>query len=242
MIAEVFRSIQGEGPYVGVLQLFLRTSGCRRSCIYCDTPAAREKVRECVLRGPDASRKIPNPVGSDEIASFIRELAGVSSGVRHLSLTGGEPLEQPAFVIDLIARTRTIGLPVYLETNGLEESAAREVAPLVDIVALDIKLPSLCGGGDLLDAYRRVLPLFRGKELFCKVVIAEGFDEGEFALAVELVERYDPGLPFVIQPASPVAACRPVGGEKLLECYMSASRGLRNVLLIPQCHHLLGLP
>ena len=36
-IKEIFESIQGEGPFVGVNQLFLRFCGCNLNCNYCDT-------------------------------------------------------------------------------------------------------------------------------------------------------------------------------------------------------------
>ena len=36
-VREIFTSIQGEGPYVGVKQLFVRFCGCNLRCDYCDT-------------------------------------------------------------------------------------------------------------------------------------------------------------------------------------------------------------
>ena len=36
-IKEIFDSIQGEGPYVGEKQLFVRTTKCNLNCKYCDT-------------------------------------------------------------------------------------------------------------------------------------------------------------------------------------------------------------
>ena len=36
-IKEVFTSIQGEGPFIGYKQLFIRFCGCNLSCNYCDT-------------------------------------------------------------------------------------------------------------------------------------------------------------------------------------------------------------
>jgi organic radical activating enzyme len=36
-IKEIFTSIQGEGPYIGVKQLFVRFCGCNLMCEYCDT-------------------------------------------------------------------------------------------------------------------------------------------------------------------------------------------------------------
>src|SRR6185436_20021313 len=39
-IMEVFRSIQGEGPYAGAAQVFVRFFECNMHCVWCDTPAS----------------------------------------------------------------------------------------------------------------------------------------------------------------------------------------------------------
>jgi len=241
-IHEVFRSIQGEGPYVGALQIFVRMSGCSLRCIYCDTDRARERTPECMLRGARSVRGVSNPVDPEELAVFVRALVEASPGIHSVSLTGGEPLEQPDFLLAFEQKLAGHGLPLYLETNGLFEDSARAVAPFVDIVSMDIKLPSLCGGDDHLSIYRRVLPLFRETELFCKVVLAEGYAPAEFTEAVRLVADYDVRTPFIIQPARPMPLCAGVTGKTLLECCSEAARFLDTVRVIPQCHPLLGLP
>jgi 7-carboxy-7-deazaguanine synthase len=241
-VAEVFRSIQGEGPHVGSLQIFVRLSGCSLRCVYCDTIRARERAPYCVLGGREPARTIPNPVDAHELAAFVRSLAHATPGVHSMSVTGGEPLEQGDFLQAFCADIRECGLPVYLETNGLFEEAARSVSPLVDIVSLDLKLPSLCGGRDLFAVYRRILPIFRERELFCKVVVAEGYDPVEFDETVGLVAAFDRRIPFIIQPATPTASSGGVRGENLLACFFKAAAYLDDVRVIPQCHGLLGLP
>ncbi len=238
-VHEIFRSIQGEGPWVGVLQAFVRLGGCSARCRYCDTAAARERSPSCVLRGEGGPRSVPNPVGSDEVASFVRALAN-APGFHSLSVTGGEPLEQPEFVAALAARCREAGIPVYLETNGLSVEGARAVAGAVDFVSLDIKLPSLCPGVSL-ETYREVLPLWTGARLFCKIVVAEGFSMEELAAAANIVAEHDRGTTVVIQPATATAGCRPVGAGELMACHEIASRSLDDVRVIPQCHRILGL-
>jgi organic radical activating enzyme len=238
-VSEVFRSIQGEGPYVGVLQAFVRFAGCSARCRYCDTEEARERTRECALRALGEPRRVPNPVSADEISSFVRALANVP-GFHSVSLTGGEPLDQPEFATALVARFRAAGIPVYLETAGLSVEGARAVAGGLDFVSLDIKLPSLCPGVSL-DAYRSVLPLFEGARLFCKIVVAEGFVLDELAAAARIVAAYDRAATVVVQPATPAAGCGAVTGERLLECHALASTYLDDVRVIPQCHRCLGL-
>ena len=40
-VYEVFDSIQGEGPYVGTRQVFVRFQGCPLTCVYCDSTSAK---------------------------------------------------------------------------------------------------------------------------------------------------------------------------------------------------------
>jgi organic radical activating enzyme len=178
-------------------------------------------------------------VAVEDLARIVRALATVR-GFHSMSVTGGEPLEQPEFLAALIARCRPEGIPVYLETNGLHPDAAREIAGNVDFVSLDIKLPSLCPGSSL-ETYRRVLPLFRGTKLFCKIVVAEGFSMEELVEAAKIVGRYDRGTIFVIQPATPSAGCGTVTTETLLACHAQAAVHCRDVRVIPQCHRIIGL-
>lgn len=241
-VTEVFRSIQGEGLHVGRQQIFMRMGGCSLRCSYCDTASSREWSDLCVLNGMAGEVSVPNPVDAEEIASFVRQLAGSSPGIHSLSVTGGEPLEQPDFLVSFLSRFRDTGLPVYLETNGTIPRSAREIAPLADIVSMDIKLPSLCEGLDSLGVYEETIPIFLGSSLFCKIVLARGFDRGEFLEAARLMATVDRDLPLVIQPATPSGGCLPPEGKVLIESYEKASGFLSDVRVIPQCHHLLALP
>jgi 7-carboxy-7-deazaguanine synthase len=238
-VSEVFLSIQGEGRYLGVLQLFVRVAGCSLGCAYCDSAAAREQGEEFTVG--DGGFVGRNPVDTGELAVMVEALLVHAPSVHSISITGGEPLEQPGFVAAFLKRCRAFGRPLYLETNGLHVEAAQRIVPLVDIISLDIKLPSLCGGGDLFSRYERILPLMRSKDFFCKVVLAEGFDAADFARAVDLVSHHDDRIPFIMQPSTPVNGCGTVDPGILLGLYREAASRLRDVRIIPQCHRILGL-
>ena len=240
-VAELFRSFQGEGPLVGVYQLFLRMAGCSLGCTYCDTAWARERVADCSIRGTGKEERLANPVDVDELLAAIEGAVEAPPRVHSLSVTGGEPLEQSEFLSELLRRFRTRAVPVYLDTNGLDREAAEEIAPLVDIVALDIKLPSLCGRADAFDLYGRVLPIFGSRDLFCKIVIAEGFEMDELAEAARIVGAFERGTPVVIQPATPRAGAARIDADTLLRCYLTAVEHLDDVRVIPQCHTILGV-
>ena len=97
-IAETFVSIQGEGRLVGTPSSFVRTTGCNLRCHYCDTPDTSWS--------PTGRR-----VAVDDLVAFC------AKGPRHVVVTGGEPLLQPA-VATLAARLRVRGHHVTVETAG----------------------------------------------------------------------------------------------------------------------------
>ena len=83
-IKEIFASIQGEGPYVGYKQLFVRFCNCNLKCNYCDTEfSANENFIEYC------------PV---ELAQEVNQYKDVHS----ISLTGGEPLLSVEFLKEFL--------------------------------------------------------------------------------------------------------------------------------------------
>lgn len=98
-IAETFQSIQGEGRFVGVPSLFIRTSGCNLRCWFCDTPYT-----------------------SWEPEGEHRSLRGLVDEVRnadceHVVITGGEPMLVPELV-PLTQQIAELGRVITIETAG----------------------------------------------------------------------------------------------------------------------------
>jgi len=116
-VTETFVSIQGEADAVGWPTLFIRLTGCPLRCVYCDTQYA--------FYGGEW-RTV------DELLEVAR-----GSGVRHVCVTGGEPLAQRA-CLDLLAALCDGGYCVSLETSG-----AMDVAPVDPRVSrvVDLKTP-----------------------------------------------------------------------------------------------------
>lgn len=121
-ITEVFVSVQGEADAVGWPTVFVRLTGCPLRCGYCDTAYA--------FHGGEW-RDI------DGIVAQVR-----AEGVRHVCVTGGEPLAQKR-CLSLLARLCDEGFAVSLETSG-----AIDIAPVDARVArvVDIKTP---GSGEV---------------------------------------------------------------------------------------------
>lgn len=116
-ITEVFLSLQGEARDAGWPTVFVRLTGCPLRCQYCDTTYS--------FFGGEWRT----------IDDLLAEVAG--HGVRHVCVTGGEPLSQKR-CLDLLRRLCDAGHVVSLETSGAIDIA--EVDPRVSRV-LDIKTP-----------------------------------------------------------------------------------------------------
>jgi 7-carboxy-7-deazaguanine synthase len=116
-ITEVFLSLQGEARDAGWPTVFVRLTGCPLRCQYCDTAYA--------FHGGEWR----------DIDAILAEVA--SYGVRHVCVTGGEPLAQKR-CITLLRRLCDAGYEVSLETSGAIDIA--DVDPRVSRV-LDIKTP-----------------------------------------------------------------------------------------------------
>lgn len=121
-VTEIFRSLQGESALVGWPTVFLRLTGCPLRCGYCDTAYA--------FHGGQS-------MAPDEV------LAAVSAfGTRHVCVTGGEPLAQPA-CLPLLTALCDAGHRVSLETSGALPIDAVDARV---IRVLDIKTP---GSGEV---------------------------------------------------------------------------------------------
>ena len=116
-ITEVFLSLQGEARDAGWPTVFVRLTGCPLRCQYCDTTYS-------FFGGEWRS-----------IDDLLAEVA--SYGVRHVCVTGGEPLSQKR-CLDLLRRLCDAGYSVSLETSGAIDIA--DVDLRVSRV-LDIKTP-----------------------------------------------------------------------------------------------------
>lgn len=116
-ITEVFLSLQGEARDAGWPTVFVRLTGCPLRCQYCDTTYS--------FFGGEWRT----------IDELLAEVAG--HGVRHVCVTGGEPLSQKR-CLDLLRRLCDAGYIVSLETSGAIDIA--EVDQRVSRV-LDIKTP-----------------------------------------------------------------------------------------------------
>ena len=168
-VIEQFISLDGEGPTAGELAYFVRFNDCNLRCTWCDTVYSWD--------GSTAiTHKTPQQI-YDEIKA---------SGVKNVTLTGGEPLIQQHIIslLQLLAADDT--LLVHIETNGAVDIAPfRAACPAEHIhYILDYKLPA-SGMEDQI--HMANLTQVQKQDVY-KFVIAS---EADLARTLELISQYD---------------------------------------------------
>lgn len=228
-IKEIFLSIQGEGPYIGHRQLFVRFCGCNLSCDYCDTDFS---VKDCYVEfesGTGELKRYRNPLEEKDLVEIIKKFRNYHS----ISLTGGEPLLSEKSLLSILPQLGS--RKIYLETNGtLPESLAR-VADLVDIISMDIKIPSSTGGKSYFKEHYEFIEvaLRSGKEIFAKAVVTDKISRTEIEYLKQIADK----IPLVIQPITTEDKNLVLSKKKLFQI----SEKIPNARVIPQTHNYLGI-
>lgn len=147
-VTEIFYSLQGESNTVGLPTVFIRLTGCPLRCGYCDTAYAFSGGTKLTLT---------------EIVQQVKTYS-----TRHVTVTGGEPLAQPA-CNDLMVELLEAGYQVSLETSGALDVAG--VDPRV-VKVMDLKTP---GSGEMQrNRYENIAHLTHQDQV--KFVIADDMD------------------------------------------------------------------
>jgi 7-carboxy-7-deazaguanine synthase len=170
-VAETFASLQGEGMLLGTPSHFIRTAGCNLRCRWCDTPYTSWL--------PEGGRR--------KVPSLVAE--ALASGLRHVVVTGGEPLLQRE-IGELTRGLRDGGLHVTVET-------AATLAPdfACDLLSASPKTANSDPRGPRLTAHRRIRSdleplralLARFQEHQLKFVVDDGDDLPEVLAILEAV-------------------------------------------------------
>jgi 7-carboxy-7-deazaguanine synthase len=126
-VIEKFTSVNGEGLRSGELTTFVRFFGCNLRCKFCDSKYTYDNAEQY------------EEMTEQEILDYLR-----STGIKNVTLAGGEPLHQP-FIKELMQLICADGFRVEVETNG-----AYNIAQYMDIenrpsFTLDYKTG--CSGG-----------------------------------------------------------------------------------------------
>lgn len=218
-IKEIFKSIQGEGPFVGVEQLFIRFCGCNLNCDYCDTNF------EAKYADSYTAKSLIKKIQNDYDLKIIHSV----------SLTGGEPLLHAQFIKEFVHFLPDI--KIYLETNATLTDELLKVKDKIDIISADIKLPS-SAGKDTFYLHDKFLATCEGIYTFAKIVFDKNITEEEIKTCANLGKKYN--IELILQPK--------MNGDKMSVdnnfCQNTLNKFLNiypNVRLIPQVHKFLNV-
>lgn len=144
------------------------------------------------------------------------------------------------FLLELIPLLPGFRRGIYLETNGSLPRELSRIIHLVDLVAMDIKLPGTAGLPPLWKKHREFLAVARQKQVLVKIVVDEGTDPEELNRAVDLIQEGGE-VPLVIQPATRADGRPGIAPGRLLLLQEHALGFLSDVRVIPQVHKMLGV-
>lgn len=136
-VVEIFRSLQGEGRYVGVPSIFIRVNGCNLRCCFagsiCDTPYTSHH--------PETNTY--NTV--EEVRSEVAKILNSHQKTKHIVFTGGEPMMYQQAIAELIySLDRDFsGLFITVETNGTIPMQPI-MTKMVDFWSISPKLSTSC--------------------------------------------------------------------------------------------------
>jgi organic radical activating enzyme len=255
-IVSIFSSIQGEGLYVGKPHLFIRFAGCNLRCCYCDTPEALIKPKYCKIgKSPFAktSYNIINPIDSNYLLAKIKQLTASFPYYHSIVLTGGEPLLHTPFLSKFLPAVRKLKIPIMLETNGTLPKQLKEVLNLVDIISMDIKIPSD------VDSKQNVSTMWKSTEeflmissrkkrvsitqpIYIKIIITDHSRLKDYQKASHLIAGINKHLPVILQPVAVLSwhkGIKPPSLERLIEISKIFAKTISDVRIIPQIHRLM---
>lgn len=234
-ITEIFSSLQGEGPHTGEPMTFVRFAGCSVACRWCDTRSLGESEFYKIETPPNSRHFIntTNPVTIEKLNEHLSFFTDPT-----IAVTGGEPLEQAEFIANWLPSLKP-ARKILLETNGTLPQNLESVAKHVDIISMDIKLPSSTGRPAFWQEHALFLSKARetGKETYVKIVVTEDTTDKDIQEAIQLIAAVNKFTPVVLQPAAEtVSFSKKTSLEHIRSLERLCQLWLPNTSVMPQMH------
>jgi len=251
-LAEMFSSIQGEGPLVGQRQIFLRFAGCDLRCQWCDTPESLTIRKNSsadfeLTPGMRDFKVYANPMTVDCVAEAIMRLE-TKLPHQSLSLTGGEPLLQHVFIKQLINKLKNdfdFQPEIYLETAGHKPEELAALIDSIDFISFDLKLPSSTMERALWQEHKEFIQIASQKKGYAKITLTAETTDSDLLETFALLKDFSHLFDLVMQPVSFVPHASSFDSpspEQMIEWQNLAIKNLGRgkVRVIPQTHKFLG--
>jgi organic radical activating enzyme len=211
-VSEIFYSLQGEGRYVGVPSVFLRTFGCNFTCGGFGMPAGQASQERMLIDSSKYTAFSELPLvhtGCDSYASWdpkfkdlspakdtetlVTEMLALTPNGRwmqysgnpvHLVITGGEPLlGWQRLYPDLLSDPRMEDLDnITFETNGTQR-LDEDFADFIEKWHMDIR-------GQGTDGYDKFVGRFREMQFSVSPKLSGSGEEWAAAIRPEVIAQY----------------------------------------------------
>ena len=212
-VVEKFVSINGEGVFAGQLAVFIRFQGCNLACSFCDTSWANTNDAPFTF------------MTEHQIYDYIKD-----TGIKNVTLTGGEPLLVPDMLTLLQLLSLDQFLRIEIETNG-----SIDLNPFIGIsnhpaFTMDYKLPGSLMEANMLVSNFNILT----KKDTVKFVVGSSQDLNR---AKDIIKTYD-------LPAKCHVYISPVFGKINLEEIVNylIENNLNDVTMQLQMHKVIWDP
>lgn len=224
-VSEIFLSYQGEGPFTGSRQLFIRFYGCNMSCGYCDTFLSSYK--------------------SFSKENLLGKILDFGDDYNELSLTGGEPLLYADFLKEFLPLFKKhCSKAVYLETNGTLPKELCSIIEYVDIIAMDFKLPSSTNASiNLWREHREFVKIAAERELIIKAVITDSTTIDDIKTMSGIIKDIAKDCAVILQPVTPVNDLIKGPDEEMLSYFKGyiIQTTEKKAVILGQTHKCLGV-
>lgn len=213
-----------DGPGIRFV-VFLK--GCKLRCLFCHNPETWTRNNSMVMDSEELIKRI------NKYHNYY-----INGGV---TFSGGEPLTQPEFLIDMLKKCKMINLHTALDTAGVGVGQYEEILKYTDLVILDIKAYTedkykyITGNTSNMDEFNKFLDTCQrlNKKLWLRQVVVPGInDTKEYMLGlkeyikniknvenIELLPYHDMAIPKYEKLGIdyPLKGVEPMDKDKLLE-------------------------
>ncbi len=226
-IVEVFRSFQGEGDYIGHMQVFIRLAGCKYGCPFCDTDY---EARDTFFI---EDKEFTNDIEASDLVDEI--LNTYDDKVHSYSFTGGEPLLQQDFLLECATLLKQKSdKKLFLETSGLHELDINKLDGLFDILSVDVKTFSdeVLSNTPILF---KSLVQFNKSSWYLKLLFDENVNNDKIPIIISSLKEYEIDK-LILQPIDNKIS--EMTALKLYDIFYNEGIKIR---LIPQTHKILNI-
>ena len=147
VIFDIKRFAVHDGPGIRTT-LFLK--GCPMQCAWCHNPESWKEKPETIIeekhfdgKSIQCKKTFGKWYSSEElIKELLKDEIAMEESGGGVTFSGGEPLMQYEFILDLINQIKTHGIHMALDTSGYSpEKIFREVVLKNDLILYDLKIP-----------------------------------------------------------------------------------------------------